>query len=197
MASIEVGRWPSWLKGFATAGILLHGLAVLAGALAAPPSSPLERRVNEGLRPYQRLVDQGYAYRFYTAGAPPTPIVEAELRFDDGRVEAIRIPDPEAQRPRLRYQRHLALAFHLFEDVRRAPRDPRTGRSASRWASSYAAHLCGANPGCTGVTLYLRDHRNPTPAELIAAAREGRTIDAEGPAYYSPRQEIGAYRCDD
>jgi hypothetical protein len=142
------------------------------------------------------VADQGYSYRFYTAGAPPTPIVTALLEFEDGRTEEIRIPDRSLW-PRLRFQRHLALAYHLFEDVRRAPRDPATGDSRSRWAASYARHLCRENPGCRRVVLFLQDHLNPTPDELMEAAREGRTIDVEDRRYYGDRQRIGVYLCDD
>jgi hypothetical protein len=176
--------------------VIWHGLAVLAAVLAAPPSSELQRSVANLFRAYYRVADQGYSYRFYTAGAPPTPIVTALLEFEDGRTEEIRIPDRSLW-PRLRFQRHLALAYHLFEDVRRAPRDPATGDSRSRWAASYARHLCRENPGCRRVVLFLQDHLNPTPDELMEAAREGRTIDVEDRRYYGDRQRIGVYLCDD
>ena len=192
----SAGGWPGWAKLGASALVIFHGVAVLAAVLASPPSSELQRSIADQFRAYYRLVDQGYSYRFYTAGAPPTPIVTAELRFEDGRVEQMRIPD-RSLRPRLRFQRHLALAYHLFEDVRRAPRDPETGDSRSRWAASYARHLCRENPGCRRVVLFLQDHLNPRPSELVEAARAGRTIDVEEDRFYGDRQRIGAYSCDD
>lgn len=188
--------WPGWLKLGVSALVIWHGAAVLVAVLAAPPSSELQRSVADLFRGYYRAVDQGYSYRFYTAGAPPTPIVTAVLEFDDGRSEEIRIPD-RSLRPRLRFQRHLALAYHLFEDVRRAGPDPATGDSRSRWASSYARHLCLGNPGCRRVVLFLQDHLNPDPEELIEAARLGKTIDVEDRIYYGDRQRIGVYLCDD
>ncbi|QDV32807.1 hypothetical protein [Tautonia plasticadhaerens] len=187
--------WPGWAKAGVTALLLVHGAAVLSAVMAASPSSDLQRAIADRFRWYYKLVDQGYTYRFYTAGAPPTPILIADVQFGDGRTETLRIPD-RAQAPRLRYQRHLALAYHLFEDVRRAPRDP-GGDSRSRWAASYARHLCAENPGASRVVLYLQDHLNPSPRELVEAAQEGRAIDAEGPRYYGDRQRIGAYSCDD
>jgi hypothetical protein len=192
----KAGGWPGWAKAGATALILVHGSAVLAAVMAASPSSDLQRAIADQFRWYYKLADQGYTYRFYTAGAPPTPILLAELQFEDGRTEERRIPD-RSQAPRLRFQRHLALAYHLFEDVRRAPRDPDTGQSRSRWAASYARHLCAENPGCTRVVLFIQDHLNPSPRELVEAAREGRAIDVEDPRYYGDRQRIGAYSCED
>ncbi|RUL86277.1 hypothetical protein [Tautonia sociabilis] len=200
MARPESGEggagWPGWAKLGVSALLVLHGTAVVAAVLAASPSSGLQRAVADQFRWYYQLLDQGYTYRFYTAGAPPTPILFAELEFEDGRSEEIRVPD-RSQAPRLRFQRHLAIAYHLFEDVRRAPRDPDTGDSRSRWAASYARHLCREHPGCRRVTLFLQDHLNPSPRELVEAAREGRTIDVEDPRYYGDRLRIGAYSCDD
>ncbi|MEW4570551.1 hypothetical protein AB1L88_22035 [Tautonia sp. JC769] len=189
-------RWPGWARLGVSALVIWHGLAVLVAVLAAPPSSELQRSVADLFRAYYRVADQGYSYRYYTAGAPPTPIVTALLEFEDGRSEELRIPD-RSLRPRLRFQRHLALAYHLFEEVRRAPRDPATGDSRSRWAASYARHLCRENPGCRRVVLFLQDHLNPTPDELMEAAEQGRTIDVEDRRYYGDRQRIGVYLCDD
>ncbi|WP_169977022.1 hypothetical protein [Tautonia rosea] len=189
-------QWPGWARLGVSALVIWHGLAVLAAVLAAPPSSALQQAVADLFRPYYRVADLGYSYRFYTAGAPPTPIVTALLEFEDGRSEEIRIPD-RSMWPRLRFQRQLALAYHLFDEVRRAPRDPATGDSRSRWAISYGRHLCRENPGCRRVILFLQDHLNPSPDELMEAAEEGRTIDVEDRRYYGDRQRIGVYLCDD
>lgn len=197
--------WPGWAKAGVTALLLVHGAAVLAAVLAASPSSELQRAIADQFRWYYRLADQGYNYRFYTAGASNTPILFAELQFVDGRSETVRIPQ-KSLRPRLRFQRHLALAYHLSEDVRRFRdprtgqfrRDPRTGAVPSRWAATYARHLCSENPGCRRVILRLQDHLNPSPLELVEAAREGRTIDVEDKdRFYRPVVEIGAFSCDD
>ena len=189
--------WPGWGKAVVSSALLLHAVAVLAGVLARPPSSALERSIASGFGPYYRLIDQGYSYRFYTSGAPPTPVLMARLEFQDGRTEELRIPD-RSLRPRLRMQRHLALAYHLFEDVRMAgpTPDPKTGNSRSRLAESYARHLCRTHPGCRRVTLTLRDHLNPQPNELVEAARRGRVIDVEAPRFYGDPRRIGAYLCE-
>ncbi len=47
------------------------------------------------------------------------------------------------------------------------------------------------------MVLFLQDHLNPDPEELIEAARLGKTIDVEDRIYYGDRQRIGVYLCDD
>ncbi len=88
-------------------------------------------------------------------------MVEARLRFDDGRPEQIvRLPD-RATRPRMLYQRQLHLANHLFEDhlaARNAPPGHNHGQGV--WARSYARHLCKTT-GCASVALYVKLHQIP------------------------------------
>jgi hypothetical protein len=143
---------------------------------------------------YYQLFDMNHAYRFYTDGPPPTPILRARLHFVDGREEEIRVPD-RSQQPRLRFQRHLALAYHLFNDHRQAS----AVRQESRWARSYARHLCRAyaEDGCIGVDLYLQMNLKPTPTEVYEAALRGDSIDVEADRYYDVPRQIGAYSCDD
>src|SRR5690348_10553311 len=57
--------WPGWARVVATAVLLFHLAAVLAGALGVPPSSELERVIADGFSPYFDLMDLGYSYRFY------------------------------------------------------------------------------------------------------------------------------------
>ncbi len=190
----ELSRtWPPWVRGLVSVVLVFHLLAIVVAAFAAPPSSALQRWSADQFARYYQLFDMSRAYRFYTNGPPPTPILRARLQFEDGREEELRVPDP-AQRPRLRFQRHLALAYHLFEDHRRAAADQRE----SRWARSYARHLCRsrADEGVVGVTLFLQMHLNPTPDELYEAALRGESIDVESDRYYDIPRQIGAYSCD-
>jgi hypothetical protein len=172
----------------------MHGVAIVAAAVAAPPSSGLQRAVADRFTSYYQLIDQGYGYRYYVPEPPPTAVVTATLRFDDGRAErVVRLPD-RAQGPRLRYQRHLALAHHLaqeFEAARNAPGGPRP----SRWAADYARHLCRDNPGCAGVELHVQMHLNPTPGQLYEAAIRGRPLDLEADDFYTVPVRIGAFAC--
>jgi hypothetical protein len=195
---IGEGRpWPVWARSLVSLVLLLHLTAILAGAVSVPPSSELLRGIASRFAHYYELIDQGYGYRYYTE-PPPTAVIEARLRFGDGRGErVVRLPDP-AQRPRLRYQRHLALAHHLFEDFSLAKAAP-GGPTPSRWAASYARHLCRANPGCSGVTLYLVMHLIPD-LQLIreTASRPGAPpVDVNQERFFTVPERIGDYSCDD
>jgi hypothetical protein len=191
----ERAAWPAWAKRLATVALLFHMVAVVAVALASPPSSPLERAVADWFVPYCGLIDQGQAHRYYV-DAPPTPIVTARLTFSDGRPEqTVRLPDRSA-RPRLRYQRQLALAHHLFVDVQHA-RSEGGDASKSVWAQSYARHLCRTNPGCSNVTLLLQMHLVPDLDQFRAAARPGSTpLDVDAEEFYTAPDRIGDYACD-
>ena len=84
--------WPGWAKVVVSLLLLYHMAAVLAGAVAVPPSSELEQSVADKFAAYFAVMDMGYSYRFY-AEPPPTPVVTATLQFGDGRPEeTVRLP---------------------------------------------------------------------------------------------------------
>ncbi len=189
-------RWPGWAKRLASAALLFQMGAVVAGALSVPPSSPLERAIADGFAHYYELTDQGHAYRFYAPEPPPTPVVTARLEFADGREESVRLPD-RALRPRLRYQRHLALANHLFVDFQTA-RDAEGGGGPSRWAASYARHLCKTR-GCARVTLRAQIHLIPDLGQVRESLSHPGSppIDLDAEEFYTTPERIGDYACDD
>jgi hypothetical protein len=194
----EGRAWPSWAKGLASAALVFHMAAVLAAVAAAPPASEVERAIANRFAHYYELIDQGYAYRYYAPEPPPTAVVTARLRFADGRPEReVRIPD-RSLRPRLLYQRHLALAHHLFEEFNASRNDPH-GERPSRWGASYARHLCKTTPGCSGVTLYFQMHMVPDLEQVReAASRPGaKPLDADAEEFYTVPERIGDYSCDD
>jgi len=191
-----VDRWPGWARGVVSAALLWHIGALLAGAVAASPSSPLERLAAAVFSPYNQLIDQGYAYRYYAPEPGPTPVVTATVRYGDGRAAAtVRLPE-RGVRPRLRYQRQLALANHLaadFEEARRATGDG----SRSHYARSYARHLAKARPGSRTVTLVVQSHLIPDPdrvRESLEAA--GPALDLDADEFYTAPERIGEYPCD-
>jgi hypothetical protein len=173
--------------------ILFHIAAVVAGALSAPPSSLLERAIAERFSAYYDLIDQGYAYRYYAPEPPATPVVVAQLGYDDGRTgETVRLPD-RALRPRLLYQRHLALANALAADFRAA----REAGAPSRWGTSYARHLCHTR-GCRRVVLTLRYHQIPDPARVreTQSLFGANAVDLDADEFYTAPERIGEYTCD-
>jgi hypothetical protein len=187
-------EWPVGVRRLVTAALLVHLTAVLAGALRADPSSPLERAVAGLFEGYYRAVDQGHTYRYYAPEPGPTPVVTAAIRFDDGRPEeSVRLP-AKGVSPRLRYQRQLALAYHLTSDFEAAKREAGEG-SRSAWARSYARHLARSRPGCATVTLYTQAHLIPDPAAVAQAVRERRKVDLDADEFYTAPERIGEYPC--
>jgi hypothetical protein len=187
--------WPLWTRLTVTAILLFHATAIWVGAWADRPSSPLQQWLASEFRWYYGLIDQGYSYRYYANGAPPTPVVTAVIHYPDGRTEQIRIPDRNT-RPRMLRQRELALANHLNEDVRAATQatgDP----SQSRWAQSFARHLGRTHPGARSVILSIQEHRSPDPARVVDELRRNRrTPDIEAEEFYTVPERIGEFPCD-
>ncbi len=188
--------WPGWARWAATAALLVHASAVLAGALGAPPSSKLEHEVAGFFAPYHQMLDQGDAYRYYSTAFPPTPVVNATLSFADGRPDkVVRIPE-RGLRPRLLYQRQLALAHGLMEDFEAARRDG--DGSKSRWAHAFAGHLCRTNPGCSEVTLRLQMHLVPSIERVQQSLRTPTLtpVDLDADEFTTAPERIGVYPCD-
>lgn len=165
-----------------SAGLAWHFAALLAGAFAASPSSPLQRSIARAFAPYNSLVHQGFGFRYYsrldatTDPAHPrrwgTPVVTLKMHFDDGRPpEEVRLPDEAATFPGLRHQRRLNLAYHLAGDP--------------RWAASYARHLVLAR-GCQKVEVTCREHSIPPPGDA------GR-----GEGTFSEPYLLGTFRWDE
>ncbi len=187
--------WPVWGRRLVSALLLYHLAAILAGALAAPPASSLEREVAEAFGPYHQLIDQGYGYRYYAPEPGPTPVVTATVRYADGRPEeSVRIPDRGVS-PRLRYQRQLALANHLTADFMNARRETGDG-TRSHYARSYAQHIVRSHSGCASVTLYVQSHLIPDPREVRDALARGEAVDLDAPEHYTAPERIGEFPCD-
>jgi hypothetical protein len=189
--------WPAWARRLVSLALLAHIAAILAGAWAAAPSSLLERGAASIFAPYHQAIDQGYAYRYYAPEPGPTPVVTARVEFGDGRPDAtVRLPE-RGTWPRLRYQRQLALANHLFEDFEAARAQTGEGRR-SRWAQSYARHLGKTYPGSTRVTLHVQMHLIPDPERLRAALSgpAATRVNLDDEEFYTTPERIGEYPCD-
>ena len=186
--------WPPWARRLASAALVVHLSAVLAGALAAPPASLLEQAAARVFAVYHDLIDQGYGYRYYAPEPGPTPVVTATLRDADGREEVVRLPTRGVW-PRLRYQRQLALANHLMNDFQEARR--RTGDgSRSVYARSYARHLALSRPGWRTITLHVQSHLIPSPGQVADEREAGRAVDLDADEFYTTPERIGEYSCD-
>jgi hypothetical protein len=192
----EGAGWPSWARVVASILLMVHFLAVVAGALGVPPSSELERRIADRFTFYHDFFDQGYAYRYY-AEPPPTPVILATLRFGQGEPDrVVRIPDRSLKGPRMRHQRQLALANALFADFQEVKRHFGDG-SRSRLAGSYARHLCRSHPGCREVTLHAQQHLIPAPEQVRerrGAVGAGR-FDLFDESLFTLPEWIGDFPC--
>ena len=187
------GAWPPWARAAASALLLTHMVAVLSAELASDPASGPERWLFRQFHPYTSLLNLDHAHRYYAPAPPPTLVATARLRFADGRPEReVRLPDPAA-RPRLRYQRQLALAFHLATDF-----DEEAGSPGRFWARSYARHLCRTTPGCAGVALFIQVHNFPPRERLHEAAEhpDAPPLDLDAPETYSTPERVGDFSCD-
>src|SRR5207302_431834 len=111
--------------------------------------------------------------------------------------QTIRLPDRRL-RLRLRYQRQLALANHLFVEFTAAREAPREGHEPppSWWAASYARHL-GSVYGCSTVTLYVKHHVIPAPERVRVALKSGAAgLDIDAEEFYTVPERIGEFSCD-
>lgn len=190
--------WPVWARWVVTIVLVLHGVALAAAVVGSmPPSSLLQQSLARQFVPYYDIIDQGYAYHYYAPEPPATPVVVATVHFADGRPdEVVRIPE-RGVRPRLRYQRQLALATWLFMDYQDARMSGGDG-SKSRWARSYARHLCQTRPGCASVTLHVKMHLIPDLRDVGARLESGRgsRVDIDSDEFYDVPQWIGDFTCD-
>lgn len=187
--------WPGWARGVASALLGFHLVALLAVALAGRPSSPVQQNFARLFDGYTVGLQQDLTHRYYAPAPGPTPIVEAEILFADGRPsQTVRIPD-RAVWPRIRYQRQLALAYHLNADFERARNAP-GGPQESRWGRSYARHLGAAFPGADRVRLRVLQHLVPDLVALRQMAGPlGRLPDVDDERFYTVPELIGEFPC--
>jgi hypothetical protein len=185
------GEWPVGVRRVVSALLIGHIVAILAGALASPPASLLERSLAGVFGPYHQMIDQGYSYRYYAPEPGPTPVVRATIRFPDGRPEeTVRLPRKKTF-PWLLRQRQLALANSLKMEFQAA----RAGGAESHWGRSYARHLAHTHPGCSSIVLTAQDHLIPEIERVrtTLAAPGSKGVDLDDETFYTTPERIGEY----
>ena len=189
--------WPSWAKWVVSAAVLAHGAAVLAAVLAAPPASILQRDLAYRFQRYQHLVAMETSPRYYAPDPPPTPVATIRLRHADGSPETVLDLTRRNLMPRLRYQRHLALANYLYVDAQEAQRDP-DGPHPSTWGRAYARHYCRTVPGLSSVAVEARLHLIPDLDRLRRLAEDPDLprMDLDAEEFFGPTITAGDYPCD-
>jgi hypothetical protein len=174
--------------------LVFHLTAVLCSEVAGQVNySRLEFDIGKCFWWYCILIHQDVAHSYFAPEPDPaTPVVTARLTFSGNTPDRrIRLPDPSL-RPRIRFIRQIALAWHLVHEWTEDETPHR-----SYWAASYARHLCRTNPGCTRVDLFVEYHQMAQPRMILDAASRGAKVDLDSLESYSLPERIGAFSCDE
>jgi hypothetical protein len=166
--------WSLPVRIGASAAILVYVAAVIAAPLSGPP--PASRLSNIILQPFRPLLGAfylGHGYRFFAPDPGPGHSITWTMTMPDGSEKSGRLPDPEADRPRLLYHRKFMVSEKIAALVppADAPADVR-GRARQDWVplvKGVARNLLRTHGG-SRVTLALVEHYLPTPEEVIAKA---------------------------
>ncbi len=108
----------SKLKLLFSALIAIHLLAVIAEPFAfftrgANSTSPAALPIRVNLAPYVEFLYLNHGYFFFAPNPGPSHLLECQLKTASGEQSRLRLPDRNAQWPRLLYHRHFMLAEFL------------------------------------------------------------------------------------
>lgn len=192
--------WPAWAKGIVSAVLLVHMGAVLATEAGEMPSSEAERDLAALFAPYINFINQHNTHRYYSPQPGPTPTLLFRIHYKDPNKpdETIRVPDP-ATRPRIRFQRQLAIAENVafeYEIVKNMLMGERTPTNLL-YPAYFARRFCRIRPGCASVEVILRMHNFPPPQVAYQAAAESGALDLDRDEFYGPSVELEVLRCDE
>src|SRR5262249_22062592 len=137
--------------------------------------SILGDRLQSIYHPFLQTAYLNHGYKFFGPDPGPSHLVRYVIETADGdRMEGT-FPDRKAHWPRLYYHRHFMLSEFLVGLA--GPWDPRfdwdtqpLSRAQETYIESYAHHLL-ARHGGKRVTLYLVEHRLPSPQEVLKGMR--------------------------
>jgi len=166
--------WSLPARVMATLLLLAYLAAVVLPPLAGPaPASDLANRLLQPLRPLVGSLYLGHGYRFFAPNPGPGHSLVWTMTMPDGSTRTGRIPDPEADRPRLLYHRRFMVSEKIAALV--PPADAAADirdRAKRDWlplVKGVAANLLRSRGGLS-VTLAAVEHYLPDPAEVISAA---------------------------
>lgn len=165
--------------------ILFHLLGVLAeplffftrGNSPSPMAGPLRR----WMAPYVEFAYLNHGYFFFAPNPGPGHLMDCQLQSSDGKSSRIRLPDRQAQWPRLFYHRHLMLAEFLHQlhvppvtaaDVANTP-DPtmleamRADRAQFEMVRDSMIKHLKSRYGATEASIIRLEHRLPSSAEIF------------------------------
>lgn len=177
--------WPPVAVRIAVSAILIvHLLAVVVPPLAGPPpASELAVVIREPLRPIIGGLYLGHGYRFFAPNPGPGHTIRWTAILPDGSERTGRIPDRDADRPRLLYHRRFMIAEKIaaFVPPLDAPEEVRR-RAKVDWlplVKGVAGHVLRTT-GAVEVRLDKVEHFLPGPDEVIAGTVEPDLITPLG-----------------
>jgi hypothetical protein len=109
--------WSRTRRRVATAGLLLHLVAVIAAPLSLNGAYQSLLWPVRFLRGYATALYLDHGYRFFAPDPGPTHTIRMERTRADGRRENIRLPDSGRTWPRLLYHRWFMLGESLANEV--------------------------------------------------------------------------------
>lgn len=164
----------------------------MAIALAGNPASDVERSAARLFAPYAELTGLASVHRYYAPAPPPTPVLTATIDFGSGDTKSVRVPD-RSTRPRLRYQRQLALAYHLFSDYQRSAHGHGIESERSTIGASYARHLLSVHPDARAVTLRVQEHLTPDLVSLRERESDRAAFNPDDARFFTVPEIVGEY----
>jgi hypothetical protein len=154
--------------------LLWHLVGLLVGPISSPPSI-LGDYLQMVYQPYLQAAYLNHGYKFFGPDPGPSHLVRYVIELDDGERIEETFPDRKVHWPRLFYHRHFMLSEFLVGMS--GPWDPRfewdrqpLSPPQEVYVESYAHHLL-KKLGGKRVTLYLVEHRLPSPQEVIEGMR--------------------------
>jgi hypothetical protein len=174
--STSADKLPVALRIVVSAFLLVHLAAVIVPPLAGPPpASELAGRIREPLRPLIGALYLGHGYRFFAPNPGPGHTIRWTATLADGSEREGRIPDRNADRPRLLYHRRFMIAEKIAALVppTDAPEEIRT-RAKADWlplVKGVAGHVLRTT-GAAEVRLETIEHFLPGPDEVLAGTVE-------------------------
>lgn len=164
--------------------MVLHLLAVVGEPMrmftqGRQPSAPDAGLVRGGLGPYIDFAYLHHGYFFFAPNPGPSHLMDITLIDADGGRRHLRLPDHQAQWPRLLYHRHFMLSEFLFQlytppvapsvDGKTNPERENWLRERSRFElvrNSMEKHLA-ERYGATRAEIQLMEHRLPSAIEVF------------------------------
>ncbi len=166
--------WPRRVRLIVSAALVWHLVGLLVGPISSPPSI-LGDRLQAIYLPYLQAAYLNHGYKFFGPDPGPSHLVRYAIEMPDGDKIEGTFPDRKVHWPRLFYHRHFMLSEFLVGlagpwepefDWDRQPLSP----PQEAYVESYAHHLLKKYGG-RRVTLYLVEHRLPSPQEVIDGMR--------------------------